>query len=468
MRDVSKAPEKNDRPLIPRPREAEAPPEVAGVRAAWPVSEPNLSNEQGEPTCFGTGRGEGGGPRRAGADSGGRGPHFDVEDPHLAAAAWSRLAEPGDTTAGVLVRAVGACSALGWVYAALGPEDHRRRAVAALCERLGADGAYATRLFAGLERWEPRLATLDPVADVARLERLGGTLLIPGTASWPEPLNDLSHATPFCVWARWDGVANLAAELARSVALVGARACTDYGSTVAIDLAAGLVDRGFAVISGGAYGIDAAAHRGALAAQGVTFVLLAGGVDRLYPAGNARLLGQIVEQGGAVMSEVPVGAVPSRSRFLQRNRLIAGLAKATIVVEAAWRSGALSTATHAQSMFRPVGAVPGPVTSMASAGCHRLMRDQGAMCVTDAGEAAELAGVFGQDLATEPEGRTAACDGMSQGARAVFDALPLNRAVSVDSIARAAGLSGTQTLAGLGDLSLAALAVNSGLGWRRA
>src|SRR5450756_1961145 len=197
-------------------------------------------------------------------------------------------------------------------------------------------------------------------------------------------------------------------------------------------MSAGLADAGWTVVSGGAYGIDAVAHRAALAAGGTTVAFLAGGVDRLYPAGNATLLAAIQESGGSLVSEVPPGSVPSKVRFLQRNRLIAAASRATVVVEAAWRSGALSTATHAAGLLRPVGAVPGPVTSAASAGCHRLLRDGCAVCVTDAA-----------------------------------DALPLRRPAPVESIARSAGLTVSEVRSGLGRLELAGLAEQDGGRWRQ-
>ena len=175
-----------------------------------------------------------------------------------------------------------------------------------------------------------------------------------------------------------------------TIALVGARAATGYGEHVAMEASAGLVDRGFAIVSGGAYGIDGMAHRAALASDGTTIAFLAGGVDRFYPLGHESLLTRIA-QTGAVVSELPCGAAPTKWRFLQRNRLIAAASQATVVLEAGIRSGSLNTAGHAAALGRPLGAVPGPVTSPASAGCHRLLREFDAMCVVDADQMAELA-----------------------------------------------------------------------------
>lgn len=213
------------------------------------------------------------------------------------------------------------------------------------------------------------------------------------------------------------------------------------------------------------YGVDAAAHRGALAGGGPTVVVLAGGVDRAYPAGNARMFEAVVEAGGALVSEVPPGAVPTRSRFLQRNRLIAAGAAATVVVEAAWRSGAISTARHAARLLRPVGAVPGPVTSAASAGCHRLIREGLAVCVTDADEVVELAGAVGGHLATEPDGTPQPTDGLDEPARRVHGALRRRAGSSVDEVAVRAGVERGDAEVALGMLELAGLARRSGRTW---
>ena len=189
----------------------------------------------------------------------------------------------------------------------------------------------------------------------------------------------------------------------RAVAVVGARACTVYGEHVAGDLAAGLGDRGWTVVSGGAYGIDAAAHRGSLAVDAPTVAVLACGVDVAYPAAHDGLL-RSVRAMGVVVSELPPGARPTRRRFLDRNRVIAALGRGTVVVEAALRSGALNTAGHADELSRTVMAVPGPVTSAASAGCHELLRARGAALVTDAADVLDLVGRPGDRRPRPPPG----------------------------------------------------------------
>ncbi|MFC8732821.1 DNA-processing protein DprA [Luteimicrobium sp. NPDC057192] len=399
----------------------------------------------------------------------------DLGDPRAVAAAWSRVVEPSDTAAGHLVRALGPAAALGWLLGAAPGPDVAEGAIRRLhADRpdLPADLAPA-RLLRAVSRWAPRTRGLDPRRELRALDLLGGTLLLPGDPRWPRALDDLGAGGPQCLWVR--GAPDLEVLSARSVAVVGARACTEYGRHVAAELAHGLAGRGITVVSGGAYGIDAAAHRAALAAGGPTVAFLAGGVDRLYPAGNADLLRGVIDAGGAVVSEVPPGSVPSRVRFLLRNRLIAATARATVVVEAAWRSGALSTATRAAELLRPVGAVPGPVTSMASGGCHRLLRDGMAVCVTDADEVAELAlpageggGTSGAD-ARQGGGRPGAedLDDLDGVGRRLFDALPVRRAADVGSIARAAGLALDETRGGLGLLELAGFAVQEAGAWRR-
>ncbi|WP_421733248.1 DNA-processing protein DprA [Cellulomonas sp.] len=383
----------------------------------------------------------------------------------LARATWSALAEPGDAVAGALVALVGAHAGLAWVRQAVrdGPDLSR------LEVRHGPLGdSDRARIGRALARWAVRLPDCDPLRDLERLDRMGGTLLTPGDPRWPAALDDLGAEAPFCLWVR--GASDLGRSSAGSVAIVGSRAATSYGERVAFDLADGLAGAGVCVVSGGAYGIDAAAHRGAVARDGRTLVLLAGGVDRAYPAGNARLLEAVVGAGGALASEVPPGSLPTKSRFLQRNRLIAATGRATVVVEAAWRSGAMSTAHHAARLLRPVGAVPGLVTSVASAGCHRLLRDGVAVCVTDAAEVRELAGLIGADLAADPEAAADARvarpqDGLDPVTRRVLDALPRRGSAPLDRVASVAGVSVAEARGAVGLLELEGWAARRGDGW---
>lgn len=420
-----------------------------------------------------------------------------------ARAAWSIVAEPGDTTAGAVVAALGAPAALAWALWAVTatPTEAARRlrelaradaGTAASAETdggLGPVGAGAAdpwpagthRVLArAVPRWAPRLADLDPRPALDDLAARGGILLVPGDPAWPRALDDLGPAAPLCLWVRGDP--DLAGAAARSAAVVGARAATAYGERVAGDLGAGLADRGVTVVSGGAFGVDVAAHRGALAVGGQTVALLAGGIDRPSPAGNLAVLERIVDAGGALVAESPPGTPPSRARFLQRNRVIAGLARATVVVEAAWRSGALSTAARAGELLRPVGAVPGPVTSVASAGCHRLLRDGAAVCVTDAAEVVEL--LDPPDAGGEADGRAASgsgsvlepsgagrppgpADRSDSPAARTLDALDRRRARTVAEVARRSGLGEGEVVAALGLLELAGDATPVAGRWRR-
>jgi DNA processing protein len=214
---------------------------------------------------------------------------------------------------------------------------------------------------------------------------------------------------PYALWLR--GEADLRYCCLRSVSIVGARAATAYGAHVGTEMAAALAERGWTVVSGGAYGIDSCAHRGALAADGVTIAVLACGVDVAYPAGHADLLTAIAAQG-VLVSEWPPGRTPTRRRFLIRNRVIGALSRGTVVVEAGLRSGALNTARHARDLGRPLMAVPGPVTSAVSAGCHRVIREWAAVCVTSAADVVEMLTPLGESDLDRTSG--APGDGLGQ------------------------------------------------------
>lgn len=301
--------------------------------------------------------------------------------------------------------------------------------------------------------------------DLQHTDQMGARVVIPSDEDWPRSLNDLAQP-PLCLWVR--GPADLDEAAGRSVSIVGARSATSYGTQVAADLAAGLGQRGFAVVSGAAFGIDAAAHRGSLAVDACTVAVLAGGIDRLYPSSHAQLLAAIARTG-AVISEQPPGVAPIGSRFLKRNRIIAAISCGTVVVEASLRSGSLNTATHALDIARPVGAVPGPVTSMQSAGCHQLIRDKGVVVVTDVDEVADLMGRLGLDLAPAKRGRSRPIDALEPEDRALFEALPIRSHCDIEVLSRAAGLTTLQVRAGLGRLELRDLATSDGLDrWRKA
>jgi len=229
-----------------------------------------------------------------------------------------------------------------------------------------------------------RLKAVDLGLLEEQIEKSGAQFITPESANWPPSLNDL-NAAPIGLVVKGD----LSILSERSLAIVGTRNPTPYGVRIAGDFAAGFVDREWNIVSGGAYGIDSAAHKGALIAEGRTIAVLAAGIDVAYPAGNARLFAEIAENG-ALVSEVLPGAHAIPSRFLTRNRIIAALSQATLVVEAAFRSGSLRTARDAAELMRPVMAIPGPINAPTSEGCHRLIGERAAEIVTSVTDAIEL------------------------------------------------------------------------------
>jgi DNA processing protein len=304
----------------------------------------------------------------------------------FARAAWSTLVEPGDRVAGRLISIFGPQLALQFLIERLRADE-----IIAQCEdldELECDPSQFTEdLAEGITRWQPRLSSGDALNAVTHAAKLGAFLITPEQALWPAGLNDLGMHAPLVLWGR--GKQSTLGKLENSLAIVGARASTGYGEHVTMETVSAIAETGVAIVSGAAYGIDGMAHRSALAAGGTTMAFLAGGVDRFYPSGHDALLGRIIETG-LVLAEVPCGYAPTKWRFLLRNRLIAASAQATVVMEAGWRSGSLNTANHAATLGRPLGVVPGPVTSASSAGCHRLLREYDAVCVTTASEMLEL------------------------------------------------------------------------------
>jgi DNA processing protein len=389
-----------------------------------------------------------------------------MDTERLARAALSRLMEPQDAAGLALVQVAGAVDALGIATGELKAGPELEREISVLLADSGSETSWAG-MAAALQRWQPRIPDLAPERDLATMARLGGRMLIPSDELWPQQLADLGIQEPICLW--WRGHEQPLPGLDTCVALVGSRDSTSYGGAVTGDVAYSLAQRGYTVVSGGAYGIDAHAHRAALAGGSgplPTIAVMAGGVDRFYPSGNEDLLRAVANQG-AVLAEVPPGSAPTRYRFLQRNRLIAALSAVTVVVEARWRSGALNTAHHAETLGRAVGAVPGSVHSANSAGCHRLLRDGGAVCVTDAAEIAELASPSGTALPEQRHGGAQVQDGLTLEDLILLDALPLRSTTSVEKLSAVAGLGQESVRAGLGRLGLLGLAVSERGGWKR-
>ena len=310
--------------------------------------------------------------------------------------------------------------------------------------------------------------------DLDALDRMGGRLLTEDDDEWPHlafmAFRSADHEkrphalSPLVLWSL--GPSRLCDVADRSAAIVGTRAATPYGEYVTADLAAGLVERDVAVVSGGAYGIDGAAHRATLASEGETVAVLAAGLDVPYPAGHSALLHRIGRHG-LVVSEYPPGTRPTRRQFLTRNRLVAALGKATVVVEAGVRSGAANTAAWAEALGRSVCAVPGPITSSSSVGCHVLIREEKAILVTRAAEVVELVGMVGE---LAPDRGRPACevDELSSEELMVYEALPGRGVRSVEEIAVTAGMPATEVLGPLTMLNVRGLAIQEEGCWKLA
>ena len=255
----------------------------------------------------------------------------------------------------------------------------------------GALAVYEKLLRGGYDtvKYEKLISLLRGISGdqvLSEIDKHQARLITPIDEDWPVQVNDLA-APPIGLIIK----GNINALHQRSLAIVGTRNPTSYGARIAGDFAAGFADREWAIVSGGAYGIDSYAHKGALIAEGVTVAVIASGIDINYPAGNTRLFAEICESGVMVTESMP-GQRALPHRFLTRNRLIASISKATLVVEAAFRSGSLRTARDAAEMFRPVMAIPGPINSPTSEGCHRLIGERAAEIVTSVADAVEFVG----------------------------------------------------------------------------
>jgi DNA processing protein len=406
-----------------------------------------------------------------------------------ARAALTYLAEPADQWLNGLILAHGATRTLEAIRSGRLPEPSGDFPIPPFIPRT---------LRRSLERWRVRLDELPTPDEVIAFGRSGIRLICPGDPEWPEQLADLGVEQPYALWLR--GTADLRFNCLRSVAVVGSRAATAYGCYVAAELAASVAARGWAVVSGGAFGVDASAHRGALGADGVTVAVLACGVDVPYPAGHAELLESVAAQG-VIVSEWPPGRTVSRLRFLVRNRVIAALATGTLVVEAGERSGAVNTARHARDLGRRLMAVPGPVTSDQSAGCHRIIRDWQGTLVTTATEVIEHLSPVGATLepthapsATDPADRAGSAepasptdpddparprsgrrrrirpaldlDAMDLETTQVLDAMPARGGMATTRIAQRAGLAPTTAVRCLAALAASGFVERCDEGWR--
>lgn len=364
------------------------------------------------------------------------------QEERLARVRLSQALEPGDATVADAVVTVGAVRTV---------------------EELLADATSRPEL-------ADRLDQADPERLLSLAERQGIRFVTPVDAEWPGQLDDLAHGqrvqglggVPVGLWVR--GPMRLD-QLAASVAVVGSRSATSYGFDVATDIAATLARAQSPVVSGAAFGIDQAAHRGALAAGGATVAVLACGVDRAYPAAHRGLIDHIAHHF-AVVSEAPLGSAPTKVRFLSRNRLIAAMSRGTVLVEAAIRSGALNTAHWADQLSRVLMGVPGPVTSATSQGVHQQIRRGGASLVTSGLEVLELVGAAGEHLVAVPRGPDRPHDVLSLGELRVLDAVPVARGAAAESIGRVAGVGARDAERVLIGLATAGLVRLGGDGWR--
>ena len=366
------------------------------------------------------------------------------DEERLARLALSQIFEPGD------YRIAGAANALGGI-----------------------------RLLEMLRTGEHNLATLDVAARLAQVDparqleagqQRGMRYVVPGDAEWPDQLTPLDYAAPLhertgCPPGLWVRGPLTLDGLTRSVAIVGARAATTYGTDVASAIAADVGRAGYTVVSGGAYGIDLAAHRGALAAGTPTVAVLACGADRIYPPSHRRLF-DILAREGAIVSELAPGLPPMRLRFLSRNRVIAGVACGTVIVEAGRRSGARNTASWTTRLSRPLMGVPGPVTSAASEGVHRLLRSGEATVVTSGAEVLEMVGSAGEHLTFEESAPLLPRDTITLREQQVLDAVPVSSRARVDSIAVAAGMSVLAVQGALRVLQERGLVTLTSAGWQ--
>jgi DNA processing protein len=375
---------------------------------------------------------------------------------YFAALTWAVICEPGDAFAGQLISTFGAGRALALELAGTDANTYVSHFAEAGSDWLEMKkfGRFERTLADARERWWPRLSTSRVIAAIEAIERLNGWFITEQSEFWPQSLNDLADHTPRGIW----GLGNLTSELPKSISVVGSRIASNYGEFATGELLGPMVSRGYAVVSGGAHGIDAHAHRSTLALDGFTIAVMAGGLDRLYPSGNRELFKDVAAHG-LLLSEMPPGAEPTKWRFLQRNRLIAALGDATVVIEASARSGAESTANRAVDLGRPLGAVPGPINSPGSDGCHQLIRDLKAQLITCSDDILEL---VGEDGLTSASG----LQGLGALETRVLDVIGAGSA-DLAKVCTEGGLTRSEAEMGIAGLSLMGLIEQDSMGWRR-
>ncbi|MET7421726.1 DNA-processing protein DprA [Dactylosporangium sp. NPDC005555] len=360
--------------------------------------------------------------------------------------ALAHLVEPGSRELGLLVRGVGAPEALILALHGVGVTEAFAGAVRA---RLNAAGIGPGT--GSADAWGELVARTLADTMTERAGQLGARIVTATDDEWPRAVDDLTRVSregadalrrdtdpPLCLWVR--GPVRLGEALERSVSIVGARAMTGYGQFVASELAFGLAERGWAVVSGGALGVDVTAHRGALGAGGVTCAVLACGIDQVYPVSNSAVFERIAEEG-ILLTEWPPGTRPHKTRFLTRNRVIAAATRGTVMVEAGSRSGARNTLGYARRLERSAMVVPGPITSAMSVGCHVELRTPGTVLVTRVDEIVEEVGRLGE-LADPIHGEERPEDALDAVQARVLDAVAPRTVRSAEEIAALAGVAG--------------------------
>lgn len=377
-------------------------------------------------------------------------------DDYWNSAWWCAVSEPADPDVHTLRSVLGDEEAIAWV---------KSDQLHALPSELWGSEHQVKRWTQAYERWRPRSMSANPDSDLATVHDLGGSFIIPGDARWPDDLEILADKQPWGLWV-WGEVPQ-----SRSCAIVGARASSNYGNYHAREIASELAQNNVNVISGGAFGIDIAAHRGACEAGGRTFAVMAGGLGELYPASHAHDFRTFVDSGGGIISEVPPMWRPARWRFLERNRLVAALSHVTVVIEAGLRSGALSTARQAMEMGREVAALPGMVTHEMSKGCHELLRN-GATLIRHGHDIVDMMPGWNsaetQDLLfgspVEEDQGIAALD---RTQRRVWEALPRRGSMSLERLSTESGLSRQELFSALAILEIRGFIARTPHGWKR-
>lgn len=400
--------------------------------------------------------------------------HHELLEDLCARLIWSQLVEPGDVLAGQLIAELGAAQSLRLLRGGhQSPQERLWRELALRDSSLAAEGQEAKTIAVireSAERWLQRDNNAKLLRDLKTWRQLSGWVIGPSSSLWPETLHDLGFAAPICLWGR--GSAETLERLSQSVAIVGSRNTTTYGSWITRELATRLAEDGFCIVSGGAYGIDAFAHeavvvlaesqletpRDAASCPALsTVAVMAGGADRLYPIGNTKLLTQVMNHG-CVISELPPGNAPTKWRFLQRNRLIAALGQAVVVVEMAYRSGALNTVHHALEIGRRVIAVPGSILSPTSQGCNQVIQEGKAEPATSFDQLLQLAkGELGE-VENSPK--------LSATQSRVLDFVS-NQLKSVSAIAQLSGTGQTETQGTLAELELLGYVCRQNGKWKR-